>query len=143
MSLNTLSTGHFTVEWGGTRIGATEVIGLGIEIETIKYREGGDRVNSERIMPGLEKPKTITLRRGIIKGDNEYFEWLSTVRSNTVERRDLTISLLNEAHEPVVVWKLKNAFPSKIEWSPLQANESEAAIESLEVIYERLDVRND
>ncbi|MBI1780434.1 MAG: phage tail protein [Sphingobacteriales bacterium] len=31
---------HFSVEWGGTRIGFTEVTGLSMETEVIEYREG-------------------------------------------------------------------------------------------------------
>ena len=31
---------HFQVEWGGARIGFTEVTGLTIENEVIEYREG-------------------------------------------------------------------------------------------------------
>ena len=120
-----LSTRHFMVEWGGTRIGATEVLGLAIEIEPHKYREGSSVDNSPELMPGKEKTNSIILKRGIIKGDNEYYHWLNTVKFNTVERRDLTISLLDEKHEPVVVWQLKNAFPVKIEWSPLKADGNE------------------
>jgi len=31
---------HFQVEWGGTRIGFTEVSGLTTELQPIEYREG-------------------------------------------------------------------------------------------------------
>ena len=31
---------HFRVEWGGVRIGFTEVTGLTVENEVIEYREG-------------------------------------------------------------------------------------------------------
>jgi len=41
------------------------------------------------------------------------FNWWNTVQLNTIERRDITISLLNEEHEPVVTWKVKNAWPTK------------------------------
>ncbi len=37
---NPLSTYHFTVQWGGSRISFTEVSGLDIEIEVIHHREG-------------------------------------------------------------------------------------------------------
>ena len=46
-------------------------------------------------MPGLRKFSNITLKRGVIKSDNDFFKWLSTIKLNTVARRDLVISLLN------------------------------------------------
>lgn len=142
MSNYPLSTCHFTVEWGGTRIGATEIIGLAVAMEPIKYREGSEVRTSPRIMPGKQKINSIVLRRGIVAGDNEYFNWLKTVRLNTVERRDLTIKLLNEQHEPVVVWQLQNAFPTRMEWTDLKAYANEPAIESIEVVYEAMRVIN-
>ena len=55
------------------------------------------------------------MKRGIFQSDKEYFEWWNQVKLNTHERRDLTISLLNEEHEPVMVWKVQNAWPTKIQ----------------------------
>jgi hypothetical protein len=37
---NPLPVFHFLVEWGGTRVGFTEVSGLEEEIGIIEYREG-------------------------------------------------------------------------------------------------------
>ena len=34
---------HFQVDWGGTRIGFTEVTGLQIETEVVEYREGSSK----------------------------------------------------------------------------------------------------
>ena len=31
---------HFSVQWGGTNIGFTEVTGLNIETKVIEYRDG-------------------------------------------------------------------------------------------------------
>jgi len=134
---------HFLVEWGGSRISATEITGLTSEIEVIEYREGSSKESTRSLMPGLKIPNRITLKRGVVKGDNEYFEWLSTVNMDKVERRDLIIKLLNESHEPVVVWQLKNAFPVKLKWSDLKALTSEPVIESLDVVYESMTVIND
>jgi len=75
-------------------------------------------------------------------GDNEFFEWLNTIQMNKVERRDIMISLLNENHEPVVVWKVKNAFPVKIEGPELKAESNEVAIESMEIAHEGLSIQN-
>ncbi len=138
-----LTTNHFQVEWGGTRVGFTEVTGLSIGMEPIEYREGSSLEYSSQKMPGALKHNTIVLKRGIVRSDNEFFNWLSTINHNKVERRDLTISLLNENHEPVLVWKLKNAFPVKMAWSDLKANGNEPAIETIEIAHEGLQVQNE
>lgn len=134
---------HFRVECGGMKIGFSEVSGLTQELQLIEYREGTSPDYSTIKMPGLHKYNNITLKRGISKGDNEFFNWLNTVKLNTIERRDLTISLLNESHEPVMVWKAQNAFPVKVEGPGLKSSGNEVAIESIEIAHEGLVLQND
>jgi len=131
---------HFQVDWGGTRLGFSEVSGLSIEIEAIEYREGNNPEYSVMKMPGMAKFSNITLKRGIVAGDNEFYEWLNTIKLNQVERRDITISLLNEEHEPTMVWKVSNAFPVKIEAPSLKATGNEVAIETLEIAHEGIAI---
>ena len=80
------------------------------------------------------------MKRGITKGDNELFHWFNTVSLNKIERRDLTISLLNESHEPVVVWKVRNAWPSKVDGPTLNSTGNEVAIETVELAHEGLSI---
>ena len=134
---------HFTVQWGGNRVGFSEVSGLTQEVQPIEYRDGSFLEYSAIKMPGLRKFSNIVMKRGVIKSDNDFFKWLSTVKLNTVERRDLVISLLNEKHEPVMVWKALNAFPVKVEGPQLKASGNEVAIESIELAHEGLEVQND
>jgi phage tail-like protein len=131
---------HFRVEWGGTNVGFMEVSGLSIQLDVVDYREGSSPESSARKMPGLKKFSDIVLKRGIVKNDDDFYRWISTATFNQVERRDVLISLLNESHEPVVVWKLKNAFPSKLEYSTLNAQSSDVVIEALTLAHEGLSV---
>lgn len=134
---------HFQVNWGGTKIGFTEVSGLDVETEVIEYREGSSPEYSKIKMPGMQKFSNITLKRGTFKSDNDFYNWWNTVKLNTIERRDITISLLNESHEPVVTWKIKNAWPSKVQSTDLKSDGNEVAIESIELIHEGLSIQND
>lgn len=134
---------HFQVEWGGNKIGFSEASGLNIENQVIEYRDGDSKEFSSVKMPGIPQYGNITLKRGIMPDDNEFFEWLNTAkRLRNVERRDLTISLLNENHEPVMSWKVSNAFPVKIEGPGLNSTGNEAAIETLEIAHEGLTIEN-
>jgi len=134
---------HFVVQWGGIRIGFSEVSGLTQEVQAIEYRDGAFPEYSSIKMPGLKKYSNITLKRGIVAADNEFFDWLNTVKLNKVERRDLVVSLLNEEHEPVMNWKVQNAFPVKVEGPGLKATGNEVAIESIELAHEGLKVQNE
>lgn len=143
MSTYPLSKFHFSVDWGGTKIGFTEVSGLDVETEVIEYRQGASPEYSKIKMPGMQKFSNITLKRGTFKSDNEYYNWWNTVKLNTIERRDITIKLLNEDHDPVVTWKIKNAWPTKIQSTDLKADGNEVAIESMELVHEGLSIQND
>jgi phage tail-like protein len=133
---------HFQVEWGGSKIGFTEVSGLDITTEVIEYRDGASPEYSKVKMPGQRKFSNITLKRGTFGADNQFYAWFNTVNLNTIERRNLTISLLNENHEPVITWKVKNAWPSKVTPTDLKADGNDVAIESLELVHEGLTIQN-
>lgn len=134
---------HFQVEWGGAKIGFTEVTGLEVSTEVIEYRHGASPEYHKIKMPGMQKFSNITMKRGTFQGDNDYFLWWNTVALNTIERRDLTVSLLNESHEPVVVWKIKNAWPVKVQSTDLKADGNEVAIETIEIAHEGLVIQNE
>ncbi len=137
-----LTAFHFVVDWGGTNIGFSEVSGLTSEFDAVEYRDGASPEFTKVKMPGLRKFSNITLKRGIVAADNEFFDWLNSTQMNKPERRDLTIKLLNEEHAPVMTWKVKNAWPLKVEGPSLKADGNEVAIESIELAHEGLSVEN-
>jgi phage tail-like protein len=134
---------HFQVEWGGAKIGFTEVTGLDMSTDVIEYREGSSPEYHKVKMPGMQKFSNITMKRGTFKGDNDFYNWWNTIALNTIERRNLVISLLNENHEPVVVWKIKNAFPVKVQSTDLKSDGNEVAIETIEIAHEGLTIQNE
>ena len=140
MSENAINRYHFTADWGGNRIGFTEISGLDIEIEAVITRDGSSPVDSGRKIPGLRKFSNIILKRGIVKNDNDFFNWINTKTVGNIERRNITIKLLNENHEPIFIWMVKNAFPVKYIGPVLISNDSEIALEVLELTHEGLTV---
>lgn len=133
---------HFLVEWGGVRIGFTEVTGLDMQVEAIEYREGNSPEYHKLKIPGMHKFSNITLKRGTIQGDSDFYRWINTINLTVAERRDIVISLLNESHSPVMTWKAKNAFPVKVQASDLKSDGNEVAIESIEIAHEGLNILN-
>lgn len=127
---------HFLAEWGGARLGFTSIRGLNQETDVIEYREGSDRDPETRKIPGISRGDRITLVRGIISGDGELAQWMNTLRVGQVERRDLTISLLNADHEPEVVWRVRAAWPARLVGPELDAMAKTVAFEAIEVVHE-------
>ena len=133
---------HFQVDWGGTKASFSEVSGLSAETQVIEYRDGLSPDYGTIKMPGLTTNGNITLKRGVFKADNDFYNWFNTVQMNTIERRDITISLLDENHEPAMTWKVRNAWPVKVESPSLKADGNEVAIESVELANEGLSIEN-
>lgn len=131
---------HFQVDWGGARLGFASVSGLDQQTDVIEYREGNMKSPHPVLLPGLQKPSRLVMRRGIVAGDADLRDWVRTVRLGSAERRDLTVTLLNESHEPVAVWKVRNAWPCRFEGPALDALKSEVAIEGLEIAHEGIEV---
>jgi phage tail-like protein len=136
---------HFEVDWGGTRIGFTEVSGLDFETEVIQYREGHYKLYHKLMQPGMTKYSNITLKRGTFKGDYELFQlWINTFMFQEAAaqyRRDITIKLLDESHNAVITWTLANAWPTKVQSTDLKADANEVAIETMELVHEGLRIQ--
>ena len=113
---------------------------IGMEIAVVEYRNGNDRTNAPRKLPGLTKVPDVTLKRGII-GSLALFEWTKAVRDGTVDRRTVTIQLIAEDRSgAVLTWRLLRAFPVKFETGDLNAQANEVAIESLTLSAEGLEL---
>ena len=137
-----LPRNHFRVEWAGTRIDFCEVSGLSIELSAPAFRDGSSADNSKVTMPGQIQYPHLVLKRPVVKGDNEFFKWISSAKFNQIQRRDIVVSLLNELHEAAVVWTFKHAFPVKVNYSTLEAASSEPMMEIIEITHEGMVVEN-
>lgn len=133
---------HFDVQFGGVSLRFTEVTGLDIQVEVIDFRDGVSPEYSNRKMPGQHRYSNLILKRGIVTGDTDFFDWMKTVQAGLPERRDIQVRLLNEEHNPVYVWKIRNAFPVKYSGPHFNSKSSEVAIETLEIAYDGMDVES-
>lgn len=133
---------YFQVKWDANVMSFQEVSGLDIQSEEIKYRHGDSPEFSVIKMPGMKKFGNITMKKGIFKGDNKFWDWLNQIKMNTIKRVPVTISLLDEAGAPTMVWTLANAWPTKITGTDLKAEGNEVAVESIEIVHEGLTIAN-
>lgn len=125
----------FMVEAGPTIGYFTEVSGLAMEYEVEEYKEGGvnDFVHKLR---GRAKFPNLVLKRGITS--NEAFtQWFAACREK-LERREVTLTMLDQTLKPVRVWAFVGAFPVKWTGPDFKAHAEGAAIETIEIAHQGL-----
>jgi hypothetical protein len=59
-------------------------------------------------MPSVKKYGNVTMEKGVFKSDNTFWDWFNQIKMNTIKRVPVTISLLDEAGKPTMVWTLTN-----------------------------------
>ncbi len=133
---------YFQVQIAGQEVAFQEVSGLDIEAQVIEYRHGNSKEFSTIKMPGIKKSGNVTLKRGVFKGDNTFWDWFNAIKMNTIERKEVVISLLDQEGAPTMVWTLKNAWPTKITGTDLKSDGNEVAVETLEVAHEGITIDN-
>jgi len=131
-------------------VGFTEVSGLSYEIDVAEYRSGIDPGFSKVKIPGLRKFGNVTLKKGVIQGakdaNADFYSWIGngdmafSVKQRKDYRRDIVITLMDEANEPMVAWTLSRAFPIKVAFTDMKADANEVAVETLELAIEDLSV---
>ena len=133
---------YFQVKWDSEEMSFQEVSGLDIEAQPIEYRHGDSADFSMISMPGLKKSGNVTMKKGVFKSDNKFWDWFNQIKLNTIKRVPVTISLLDETKAPTMVWTLANAWPTKITATDLKSDGNEVAIEAIEIAHEGLTIEN-
>jgi phage tail-like protein len=107
---------NFVVNFDGGEVfgGFSDVSGIGTEMTVAEYRNGNERDNHVRKVPGVHKVGDVTLKRGVVDSKS-LFEWIKDVRVNGVkgQKKSVTITLRDEAQAPVQTWVLGNVIPLK------------------------------
>jgi phage tail-like protein len=138
--------------------GFMEASGLDGENAIIEYREGNDQLTGNtgafvRKQPGLERYPNVVLKRGIT-GSKALWTRHKGLRDGTTgpgitkdgknpTTVDFFVELQDEVHNTVFKWKLQNAWISKLSGPSLNAKSNEIAIESVEIVCERIEVVDD
>lgn len=142
---------NFVVKVDGNDIaGFMEASGLDAENMVIEYREGNDQSGNDgafpRKQPGLERYPNVIMRRGIT-GSTALWDLRMKIRKaeegpaiTDGGMPNWTIELQDEAHKVVITWTLHNAWVAKLSGPSLNAKSNEIAVESIEVVCERIEV---
>lgn len=121
--------------------GFSDVSGLGMDISYSEYRNGNEKFNTVRKIPNTHKVDDVTLKRGLV-GKTKLFEWIKSVADGDHAPTNVTITLLDEARQPVATWVLRNAQPKKWTGPTLAAKGGgEVAMEELHLVHEGIDYK--
>jgi len=119
-----------------------EVKGINVSLETKAYEEGGVLDYSHKL-PIRAKYDNLELKRGFLHGSS-LFTWINNaVRNFTFTPKLMTVYLLNELGNELVMWTFSNAYPVALKLSEFKAQDNSIVIESIEIAYnyfERVDV---
>ena len=136
----------FLVRWDGELVpGIFRISGLIWNTQVVTYREGGS-LNAFIVAPGHTTFEPIVLTRGRTH-DTAFEDWANLVWRHAPAsgaevslnemRKDIQITLLNEAGQVVLGFIAYRCWPSRYEaLGPLDAIETASAIESLTLHYE-------
>src|SRR6185437_8501316 len=104
----------FLVEVDSLLVGGfREVRGLESYVEVRDYAEGGLNAYMHRI-PGEARYPNLTLSHGLTDLDTLWC-WYADVAAGNIERRNITIMLLDGEHLPAMWWDVTDAVP--VRWT--------------------------
>jgi phage tail-like protein len=122
--------------------GFSEVSGLEATMEIENYDAGG--LNGGTLhFPGRVKWANLVFKRGMLaQGDptdtSDFWTWLQGYLDGQGVRKDGTISLCDETGSPQLVWGWRRGLPMKWTGAAMNAQQSQIAIEQLEIAHEGL-----
>jgi phage tail-like protein len=135
---------RFRVTWGKAKMEFSEVSGLNNEEQDIEYRHGNSKVFYPIKMPRIGKVDNVSMKRGVFIGPQNYWDWYSQIKLNSINkgRETVVIHLVDENGKSSMTWMLNNAYPTKITSADLKSDGNEAQIDTIEIAYETLVIKN-
>jgi phage tail-like protein len=134
---------NYQVKIGTEAYSFRKVSGLEISFETSTYKESAKSGPGPvwYQMPAQPTALKISLERGMVESNaRQLYDWINGTALNAVEKKDITVSLLDEAGNPRVTWLVRNAFPVKLKAPDFDANSNDVAIESMELVADSVSI---
>ena len=121
--------------------GFSDVSGLKTEFTVSEYRNGNEKLNRARKVLGTYKADNVTFKRGLIKS-GDVWEWIELARTaGPAANREVSVTLRDEAGQPVQTWLLHNAKPFSYVGPTFAAKGGgDVAMEELVLCVEGLDL---
>ncbi len=135
---------NYRMEIDGVEVaGFTSITGLKMKTKVVEYFDGDDVNTTVKKIPGITSYQNITCKRGVSEGIDLY-EWCKSIndQSREVERKTITINLLDDVGEPRKTYTLYEAWPCAYSTSDLDSSKSEVSMEEVEFVIEYFEVED-
>jgi phage tail-like protein len=135
-----LASDRFRVEIDGLTVsGFLSVLVAEGEADVIDHRQGSDPSQHTLKLPGQVRYSSVILVRGVSKQQRELYDWWSSVANGPLQRRNLTVTVLDESGQDAVRWNVHDAWPRLYRVSPFDAGSDAILCETLELACERVE----
>lgn len=116
----------------------TQCFGLGMRVETIRYRESGSG-QIVRALPGRVEYSDVILRYGLTNS-LDLWNWMNASATGAVQRKHVSVIMLDlPGTGEAFRWNLLNAWPCQWTGVALDALGREAAIEELRLAFDSIE----
>ncbi|HYJ88314.1 MAG TPA: phage tail protein, partial [Pyrinomonadaceae bacterium] len=121
--------------------GFSDVSGISSDVTIAEYRNGNEKENHVRKVPGVHKVADVTLKRGVVNS-KDLWAWMSEVRvKGPLAKREVVITLRDESGNDVESWKLRGVVPMKYTGPTLAAKGGgDVSMEELVLSAEGLEI---
>jgi len=142
---------HFMVTFHGLPDARDEdvrfqsVSGLDMEMDTEPWKEGGENHFEHTLLGRRKFSSPLSLKRGLLMpGKSGLTKWCNDafVHLKLTPLKLVSVELLNENHEVQAKWDLEWVWPKSWKVAELNAERSEVLIETLELNFNRLALKN-
>jgi phage tail-like protein len=108
-------------------------------VEVVEYREGTEpNPATPRKLTGVVKYGNLSLKWGITDSMDLY-NWHKDVMMGTVERKNISVIVIDEEGNDQSRWNFIQAWPTKYDAPDLTAKGSDVSIETLEIVHEGME----
>jgi phage tail-like protein len=127
LEINGIVEGHFT-----------DCTGLGVNVQVITYREGGNAQTTYKL-PGPVTYGDVTLKYGLTQS-TDVWQWFMAAVDGRLDRRNVSIVLLdNDGVTERMRWNLFNAWLAQWTGTMLSAASQTIAVEQMKLVFETLE----
>lgn len=134
---------YFTLSFAGVDAAFKEVSGISKELSVEEIVCGGENRFKYRL-PTVSNSQNLVLKRAMVPTGSLLINWCSSCidqgLSNAIQPHNVILKLLNASGVVCMQWTFNNAYPVKYSVSDLNSQESNIAIESIELAYTYFDI---
>jgi phage tail-like protein len=136
-----VSAARFVVQFdGGSEITFSEMTGITSEVEPTEYMASGKAGVTMSKQFGKTKPAVVVLKRGV---DQDFTLWTwhqEVLAGQSTARKSCSLILLDMQNVQKQVYRMFNAWPSKLEIGGLKAGGGDAVIATVTLTCEQIDL---